>query len=157
MSSYYISEEEKAAKFENAQGYCIEEPTDSQKINYFQIDSRLDYGFGLLKLIDLLGMNLLLVAQRRQYLFKCLRNDDLRSNFEALEQVKSEDIVLLHNNAVSACSAYEKALKSLFSNQMSDHEVNVAVNAYIGRYEALYHYLRYFYEMLGTLLSLIHI
>ena len=151
LSNFKFSEEAKADKFENAQGYCIEEPTDSQKINYFQIDSRLDYGFGLLKLIDLLGMNLLLVAQRRQYLFKCLRNDDLRSNFEALEQVKSEDIVLLHNNAVSACSAYEKALKSLFSNQMSDHEVNVAVNAYIGRYEALYHYLRYFYELLGTL------
>ena len=96
-------------------------------------------------------MNLLLVAQRRQYLFKCLRNDDLRSNFEALNQVKSEDIVLLHNNAVSACSAYEKALKCLFSNQMSDHEVNIAVNAYVGRYEALYHYLRYFYELLVTL------
>ena len=53
LSNFEFSEEAKADKYENAQGYCIEEPTDSQKINYFQIDSRLDYGFGLLKLIDL--------------------------------------------------------------------------------------------------------
>ena len=151
VASYYISEEEKAAKFENAQGYCIEEPTDSQKINYFQIDSRFDYGFGLLKLIDLLGMNLLLVAQRRQYLFKCLRNDDVRSNFKALSKVSCEEIVCLHNNAVSACSAYEKAHQSLLSNQISEHEVNAAVSSYVARTDALYQYLRYFCHALYTL------
>ncbi|MCK0515186.1 hypothetical protein MXE38_10100 [Anaerobiospirillum sp. NML120448] len=151
VASYYISEEEKAAKFENAQGYCIEEPTDSQKINYFQIDSRFDYGFGLLKVIDLLGMNLLLVAQRRHYLFKCLRNDDVRSNFKALIKVSCEEIVCLHNNAVSACSAYEKAHQSLLSNQISEHEVNAAVSSYVARTDALYQYLRYFCHALYTL------
>ncbi len=151
VSSYYISEEEKAAKFENEQGYCIEEPTDSQKINYFQIDSRFDYGFGLLKVIDLLGMNLLLVAQRRQYLFKSLRNDDVRSNFKALSKVSCEEIVCLHNNAVSACSAYEKAHQSLLSNQISEHKVNAAVSSYVARTDALYQYLRYFCHALYTL------
>ena len=96
----------------------IPTPSKSSKskgINYFHIEGELDSGFGLLKVIDLLGMHLLLVAQRRQYIFERTRYDDLRSNYKALEQVNGNDIVRLHNIALEACGVFQNSQKNLLS------------------------------------------
>ena len=123
----------------------------SKKINYFNIDSNLDSGFGLLKVIDLLGMNLLLVAQRRQYLFNCFRCDDLRSNYKALELVNSDDLVRLHDNAVLACSDFESARTELLKSNGQFSYINTLVKAYVVRNNALYQYICYFCDLFTRL------
>ena len=119
----------------------------SKEINYFHIDGELDSGFGLLKVIDLLGMHLLLVAQRRQYIFERTRYDDLRSNYKALEQVNSNDIVRLHNNALAACGVFHNAQKNLLSVNGQFIDFNEIVKSYVGRNDALYQYAYYFYDL----------
>ena len=119
----------------------------SKEINYFHIDGELDSGFGLLKVIDLLGMHLLLVAQRRQYIFERTRYDDLRSNYKALEQVNSNDIVRLHNNALAACGVFHNAQKNLLSVNGQFMDFNEIVKSYVGRNDALYQYAYYFYDL----------
>ena len=119
----------------------------SKEINYFHVDGELDSGFGLLKVIDLLGMHLLLVAQRRQYIFERTRYDDLRSNYKALEQVNSNDIVRLHNNALAACGVFHNAQKNLLSVNGQFIDFNEIVKSYVGRNDALYQYAYYFYDL----------
>ena len=119
----------------------------SKEINYFHIDGELDSGFGLLKVIDLLGMHLLLVAQRRQYIFERTRYDDLRSNYKALEQVNSNDIVRLHNNALAACGVFHNDQKNLLSVNGQFMDFNEIVKSYVGRNDALYQYAYYFYDL----------
>ena len=121
-------------------------------INYFDSDAQLETCFGLLKVIDLLGMHLLLVAQRRQYLFQCYRYDDLRSNYEALTKVNSQDIVRLHCNAVIACSVFEETRENLLSINSRIKDINCMVKAYVGLNDALYQYICYFYEFFVDLL-----
>ena len=123
----------------------------SQKINYFHINSELDSSFALLKIIDLLGIHLLLVALRREYLFSCLGYDDLRSNYKALELVNSNDIVRLHNHALTACQAFEEARTKLLSNNGQVDNFNIIVNAYVGRNDALYQYICYFCDLFTAL------
>ena len=56
----------------------------AKEVNYFHVDSKLDSGFGLLRIFDLLGMHLLLVAQRPDVLVLTLvEKDNLISNSEA--------------------------------------------------------------------------
>ena len=119
--------------------------------NYFYVDSKLDSGFELLKVIDLLGMHLLLVAQRRKFLFERFNCIDLRSNYKALEQVNSDDIVRLHNNALAACLAFEETLKGLISNASYFKDCNILVKDYVGRNDALYQYICYFVQLFEDL------
>ena len=119
--------------------------------NYFYVDSKLDSGFELLKVIDLLGMHLLLVAQRRKFLFERFNCIDLRSNYKALEQVNSDDIVRLHNNALAACLAFEETLKGLISNASYFKDCNIIVRDYVGRNDALYQYICYFVQLFEDL------
>ena len=119
--------------------------------NYFYLDSKLDSGFELLKVIDLLGMHLLLVAQRRKFLFERFNCIDLRSNYKALEQVNSDDIVRLHNNALAACLAFEETLKGLISNASYFKDCNILVKDYVGRNDALYQYICYFVQLFEDL------
>ena len=124
---------------------------DTQGINYFNSYSKLDSGFGLLQVIDLLGMHLLLVAQRRKFLFERYRCDDLRSNYKALEQVNSDDIVRLHNNAVVACNDFLVARKAIISKKGNLVDFNIIVKAYVGRNDALYQYICYFCQLFTDL------
>ena len=119
--------------------------------NYFYLDSKLDSGFELLKVIDLLGMHLLLVAQRRKFLFERFNCIDLRSNYKALDQVNSDDIVRLHNNALAACLAFEETLKGLISNASCFNDCNIIVRDYVGRNDALYQYICYFVQLFEDL------
>ena len=119
--------------------------------NYFYIDSKLDSGFELLKVIDLLGMHLLLVAQRRKFLFERFNCVDLRSNYKALEQVNSDDIVRLHNNALAACLSFEETLKGIISNASCFNDCNIIVRDYVGRNDALYQYICYFVQLFEDL------
>ena len=119
--------------------------------NYFYLDSKLDSGFELLKVIDLLGMHLLLVAQRRKFLFERFNCIDLRSNYKALEQVNSDDIVRLHNNALAACLSFEETLKGLISNASYFKDCNILVKDYVGRNDALYQYICYFVQLFEDL------
>ena len=128
-----------------------QETSTAKEFNYFHIDSKLDSGFGLLRVFDLLGMHLLLVAQRRKYLFECYRKDDLRSNYKSLEQVKSDDIVRLHNKAVVACGVFEEAQKGLINIHGAFNDFNAIVKAYVGRNDALYQYLCYFCDLFDDL------
>ena len=123
----------------------------SQGINYFNSYSKLDSGFGLLQVIDLLGMHLLLVAQRRKFLFEGYRCDDLRSHYQALEQVNSDDIVRLHNNAVVACNDFLVARKAIISKKGKFLDFNTIVKAYVGRNDALYQYICYFCQLFTDL------
>ena len=123
----------------------------SQGINYFNSYSKLDSGFGLLQVIDLLGMHLLLVAQRRKFLFEGYRCDDLRSHYKALEQVNSDDIVRLHNNAVLACNDFLVARKAIISKKGHLVDFNTIVKAYVGRNDALYQYICYFGQLFTDL------
>ena len=123
----------------------------SQGINYFNSYSKLDSGFGLLQVIDLLGMHLLLVAQRRKFLFERYRCDDLRSHYQALEQVNSDDIVRLHNNAVVACNDFLVARKAIISKKGNLVDFNIIVKAYVGRNDALYQYICYFCQLFTDL------
>ena len=127
------------------------EASTAKEVNYFHIDSKLDSGFGMLRVFDLLGMHLLLVAQRRKYLFECYRKDDLRSNYKALEQVMSDDIVRLHNKAVVACSVFDAVQKSIISNDGKVTDFNAVVKAYVGRNDALYQYVCYFCDLFEDL------
>ena len=127
------------------------EAATAKKVNYFHIDSKLDSGFGMLRVFDLLGMHLLLVAQRRKYLFDCYHKDDLRSNYKALEHVKSDDIVRLHNKAVVACGVFEEAQKGLINIHGVFNDFNAIVKAYVGRNDALYQYLCYFCDLFEDL------
>ena len=127
------------------------EASTAKKVNYFHIDSKLDSGFGMLRVFDLLGMHLLLVAQRRKYLFDCYHKDDLRSNYKALEHVKSDDIVRLHNKAVVACGVFEEAQKGLINIHGVFNDFNAIVKAYVGRNDALYQYLCYFCDLFEDL------
>ena len=123
----------------------------AKEVNYFHIDSKLDSGFGMLRVFDLLGMHLLLVAHRRKYLFECYHKDDLRSNYKALEQVKSDDIVRLHNKAVVACGVFEEAQKGVININGAVNDFIAIVKAYVGRNDALYQYLCYFCDLFGDL------
>ena len=123
----------------------------AKEVNYFHVDSKLDSGFGLLRIFDLLGMHLLLVAQRRMYLSERFIKDDLISNYKALEQVNSDDIVRLHNNAVVACGVFAEAQKSIISNDGKVIDFNEVVKAYVGRNDALYQYLCYFWGVFKDL------
>ena len=123
----------------------------AKEVNYFHIDSKLDSGFGMLRVFDLLGMHLLLVAQRRKYLFDCYRRDDLRSNYKALEHVKSDDIVSLHNKAVVACGVFDALKKSIISNDGKVVDVIEVVKSYVACIDALYQYLCYFCDLFEDL------
>ncbi len=123
----------------------------SQGINYFNSYSKLDSGFGLLQVIDLLGMHLLLVAQRRKFLFEGYRCDDLRSHYQALEQVNNDDIVRLHNNAVLACNDFLVARKAIISKKGNLVDFNTIVKAYVARNDALYQYICYFGQLFSDL------
>ena len=127
-----------------------EAPT-SKEVNYFNIDSKLDSGLQVLKIIDLLGMHLLLVAQRRQYMFERYSCDDLRSDYKALEKVNSEDVVRLHNNALDACLAFEENFKGLHINASYFNDCNMLVKDYVGRIDALYQYIGYFVQLFYAL------
>ena len=124
---------------------------DTQGINYFNSYSKLDSGFGLLQVIDLLGMHLLLVAQRRKFLFEGYRCDDLRSHYKALEKVNSDDIVRLHNNAVLACNDFLVARKAIISKKGNLVDFNIIVKAYVARNDALYQYICYFGQLFSDL------
>ena len=127
-----------------------EAPT-SKEVNYFNIDSKLDSGLQVLKIIDLLGMHLLLVAQRRQYMFERYSCDDLRSHYKALEKVNSDDVVRLHNNALDACLAFEENFKGLHINASYFNDCNMLVKDYVGRIDALYQYIGYFVQLFYAL------
>ena len=127
-----------------------EAPT-SKEVNYFKIDSKLDSGLQVLKIIDLLGMHLLLVAQRRQYMFERYSCDDLRSHYKALEKVNSDDVVRLHNNALDACLAFEENFKGLHINASYFNDCNMLVKDYVGRIDALYQYIFYFVQLFYAL------
>ena len=127
-----------------------EAPT-SKEVNYFNIDSKLDSGLQVLKIIDLLGMHLLLVAQRRQYMFERYSCDDLRSDYKALEKVNSDDVVRLHNNALDACLAFEENFKGLHINASYFNDCNMLVKDYVGRIDALYQYIGYFVQLFYAL------
>ena len=127
-----------------------EAPT-SKEVNYFNIDSKLDSGLQVLKIIDLLGMHLLLVAQRRQYMFERYSCDDLRSHYKALEKVNSDDVVRLHNNALDACLAFEENFKGLHINASYFKDCNMLVKDYVGRIDALYQYIGYFVQLFYAL------
>ena len=141
----------------NKELQAVDNKQDSttKEVNYFNIDSKLDSGFELLKAIDLLGMHLLLVAQRRHYMFERLGCDDLRSNYKALEKVNGSDIVLLHDNALKACFAFEEARKGLNNNNNNNasslDDFNSLVKDYVGRNDALYQYICYFCQLFDDL------
>ena len=129
----------------------LKKASNPKMINYFHIDSKLDSGLGLLKVIDLLGMHLLLVAQRRQYMFDIFRKDDLRSNYKVLTDVNSNDIVCLHNNALSTYIAFEEAQKELLNNKGQDNDLNPLVKSYVAFHNSLYQYLCYFCQLFAAL------
>ena len=141
----------KAESKQKSTRYLANQAAPAKEVNYFHIDSKLDAGYGILRVFDLLGMHLLLVAQRRQYLFSLYGKDDLRSNYKALEQVNSHDIVRLHNNAVKACGVLEEAQNELFSQKVADYDFIALAKAYVGRNNALYKYICYFCGLFADL------
>ena len=119
--------------------------SDDLPLSYFQPSKSADFGFNLIKNIDLFGLHLILVAQRRKFYFEATLCDEYRCNFDPLEHLDLNTLVSLHDKAVKACQAYQAACSSqtntpqLHTKCFSTYLVrNAALAEYAGFYNNLF-------------------
>ena len=124
---------------------------DDLPFSYFQPSNDSDFGFNLLKNIDLFGLHLILVAQRRKYYFISSNYSEFRSNFQALDSLSCDTIVHLHNNATVACDKYQQAYTAANSDANWENRINL-YKAYIKRNAALMEYADYYQELFANLM-----
>ncbi len=129
-------------------GYCFK---DDLPFSYFQPSNDSDFGFNLLKNIDLFGLHLILVAQRRKYYFISSNYSEFRSNFQALDSLSCDAIVHLHNNATVACDKYQQAYTAANTDANWENRINL-YKAYIKRNAALMEYADYYQELFANLM-----
>ena len=129
-------------------GYCFK---DDLPFSYFQPSNDSDFGFNLLKNIDLFGLHLILVAQRRKYYFISSNYSEFRSNFQALDSLSCDTIVHLHNNATVACDKYQQAYTAANTDANWENRINL-YKAYIKRNAALMEYADYYQELFANLM-----
>ena len=119
-------------------------------LSYFQPSNDVDYGFNILKIIDLCGLHVLLVAQRRKFYFDVTGLDEFRNNYDILKKFDQDKLVDLHDQCVKACLEYQ-----VYCEQAKDKTFMLgAYNAYIKRANAFINYLEYLknvYKSFGTL------
>ena len=118
-------------------------------LSYFQPSNDVDYGFNILKIIDLCGLHVLLVAQRRKFYFEASGLDEFRNNYDILKKFDQDKLVDLHDQCVKACFEYQ-----VYCEQAKDNTFMLgAYNAYIKRANAFINYLEYLkivYKSFGT-------
>ena len=124
---------------------------DDLPFSYFQPSNDSDFGFNLLKNIDLFGLHLILVAQRRKYYFISSNYSEFRSNFQALDSLSCDAIVHLHNNATVACDKYQQAYTAANTDANWENRINL-YKAYIKRNAALMEYADYYQELFANLM-----
>ncbi len=129
-------------------GYRVK---DDLPFSYFQPSNDSDFGFNLLKNIDLFGLHLILVAQRRKYYFISSNYSEFRSNFQALDSLSCDTIVHLHNNATVACDKYQQAYTAANTDANWENRINL-YKAYIKRNAALMEYADYYQELFANLM-----
>ena len=129
-------------------GYRVK---DDLPFSYFQPSNDSDFGFNLLKNIDLFGLHLILVAQRRKYYFISSNYSEFRSNFQALDSLSCDAIVHLHNNATVACDKYQQAYAAANTDANWENRINL-YKAYIKRNAALMEYADYYQELFANLM-----
>ena len=129
-------------------GYRVK---DDLPFSYFQPSNDSDFGFNLLKNIDLFGLHLILVAQRRKYYFISSNYSEFRSNFQALDSLSCDAIVHLHNNATVACDKYQQAYTAANTDANWENRINL-YKAYIKRNAALMEYADYYQELFANLM-----
>ena len=129
-------------------GYRVE---DDLPFSYFQPSNDSDFGFNILKNIDLFGLHLILVAQRRKFYFFSCNNSEFRSNFQALDSLSGDTIVSLHNKAKDACDEYQMAYK--LANTANDWESRINLfKAYTKRNAALMVYADFYQDLFANLM-----
>ena len=129
-------------------GYRVE---DDLPFSYFQPSNDSDFGFNILKNIDLFGLHLILVAQRRKFYFFSCNFSEFRSNFQALDSLSGETIVSLHNKAKDACDEYQMAYK--LANTANDWESRINLfKAYTKRNAALMVYADFYQDLFANLM-----
>ena len=129
-------------------GYRVK---DDLPFSYFQPSNDSDFGFNLLKNIDLFGLHLILVAQRRKYYFISSNYSEFRSNFQALDSLSGDTIVRLHNDATVACDKYQQAYTAANTDANWENRINL-YKAYIKRNAALMEYADYYQELFANLM-----
>ena len=129
-------------------GYRVD---DDLPFSYFQPSNDSDFGFNILKNIDLFGLHLILVAQRRKFYFFSCNFSEFRSNFQALDTLSCDTIVSLHNKAKDACDEYQMAYK--LANTANDWESRINLfKAYTKRNAALMVYADFYQDLFANLM-----
>lgn len=118
-------------------------------LSYFQPSNDVDYGFNILKIIDLCGLHVLLVAQRRKFYFDVTGLDEFRNNYDILKKFDQDKFVALHDQCAKACFEFQ-----VYCEHAKDKTFMLgAYNAYIKRANAFINYLEYLknvYKSFGT-------
>ena len=129
-------------------GYRVE---DDLPFSYFQPSNDSDFGFNILKNIDLFGLHLILVAQRRKFYFFSCNFSEFRSNFQALDSLSGDTIVSLHNKAKDACDEYQLAYKLANTDNNWENRINL-FKAYTKRNAALMVYADFYQDLFANLM-----
>lgn len=118
-------------------------------LSYFQPSNDVDFGFNILKIIDLCGLHTVLVAQRRKFCFDVTILDEFRNNYDMLKKFDQDKLVALHDQCVKACLEYQA-----YCEKANDKTLMLgAYNAYIKRDTAFINYLEHLkciYQSFGT-------
>ena len=127
--------------------------SDDLPLSYFQPSKNADFGFNLVKNIDLFGLHLLLVAQRRKYHFETTLSDEYRGDYDAIADIDLNELVSLHDSAVKACQEYQTAYSAAIA---APHLRTKCFGAFLNRNHALVEYARYYNEIFAELNIHIH-
>ena len=127
--------------------------SDDLPLSYFQPSKNADFGFNLVKNIDLFGLHLILVAQRRKYHFETTLSDEYRGNYDAIADIDLNELVSLHDSAVKACQEYQTAYSAAIT---APQLRNKCFGAFLNRNHALVEYARYYNEIFAELNIHIH-
>lgn len=119
-------------------------------LSYFQPSKTADFGFNLIKSIDLFGLHLILVAQRREAIFKASLSDNFRGNYHAIENIDLNRLISLRDIAINACHEY-KTTCSAVVNQPELH--SKCLRSYIDRNSALLEYAYFYNNMFHSLVK----
>ena len=122
--------------------------SDDMPLSYFQPSQNADFGFNLVKNLDLFGLHLILVAQRRKYHFETTLGDEYRGNYDAIADIDLNELVYLHDSAVKACQEYQTACAAVTN---SLHFKSKCLGAYLTRNNALAEYARFYNEIFEDL------
>ena len=122
--------------------------SDDLPFSYFQPSKNADFGFNLVKNLDLFGLHLILVAQRRKYHFETTLGDEYRGNYDVIADIDLNELVSLHDSAVKACQEYQTACSAVTTSLQFRSK---CLGAYLNRNNALAEYARFYNEIFDDL------